>query len=112
MRSVAVLRSIAVAWLTCQFAALCVAALAMCCPGAAPGDLCPMHRLKQAEPKCLMRAACEPTDAALVALSTGAGVLPHFSISFASLQSLEPVHAIALSTLARADRPDAPPPKA
>jgi hypothetical protein len=111
MRSVAVLRSIAVAWLTCQFAALSVAALAMCCPGARPGDLCPMHRMKPAEPTCLMRAACEPTDAALVALSTGAGAFPHFSISFGALQSLEPVLAIAPSTLARADRPEAPPPK-
>lgn len=111
MRSAAVLRSIAVVWLTCQLAALCVAALAMCCPGARPGDLCPMHRMKQAEPKCLMRAACEPTDAALVALSTGAGVLPHFSITSGALQSLERVAAAEPSTLARADRPDAPPPK-
>jgi len=98
-------------WLTSQIAAVCVASLAMCCPGARPGDLCPMHRMKQAEPKCLMRAACAPSDATLVALADGTGILTHFSISFGTLQSLDPITAIAPSPFARADRPDAPPPK-
>jgi hypothetical protein len=89
-----------------------VAALAMCCPHARPGELCPMHHAKQAEPKCSMRAACAPSDASLVSLSGGLGLFQVFSTSFAPLQSLHPVHAMAPSPLARADRPDAPPPKA
>jgi len=106
------LRSVAIAWLTCHIAAVCVASLAMCCPDARPGALCPMHHAKQAEPKCLMRAACAPSDASLVSLAGGLGLLTHFSISFGSLQSLDPVSAITPSPLARADRPDSPPPKA
>lgn len=112
MRSVRLLRSIAAAWLTCQLAAVCVAAAALCCPGAEPGEICPMHQAKPAESTCKMRAACEPLDASLVALASGLGDLPHLSTSFIPLQSLEPVSAVTPSPLARADVPDAPPPKA
>jgi hypothetical protein len=84
----------------------------MCCPHAKPGELCPMHHAKQAEPKCTMRAACAPSDAALVSLAGGLGLFPDFSITFASLQSFDRVVAIAPTPLVRANHPDAPPPKA
>jgi hypothetical protein len=89
-----------------------MASLAMCCPHAKPGDLCPMHRSKQADEKCQMRAACAPSDSALVALADGVGDFQDFSISVGALQSLEPTPTIAPSPFSRADRPDAPPPKA
>ena len=111
MRSSGFLRSVAAVWLTCQLAAMCVVALAMCCPNAAPGDLCPMHHAKPAQSDCQMRAACAPTDATLVSLATGVGLLPHFSTTFVTLQSLDAPSAPTPLTLARADRPDAPPPK-
>jgi len=111
MRSSGFLRLVAVAWLTCQLAAMCVVALAMCCPNAAPGDICPMHHAKPAESDCLMRAACAPTDSTLVSLATGVGLLPHFSTTFVTLQSVDAPTAPAPSAHARADRPDAPPPK-
>src|SRR5882672_4705492 len=108
MRSSGFLRSVAVVWLTCQLAAVCVVALAMCCPNAAPGDVCPMHHAKPAESDCLMRAACAPNDSTLVALATGVGLLPHFSTTSVTLQSLEAPSPLTPSALARAERPDAP----
>jgi hypothetical protein len=111
MRSIGFLRSVVVVWLTCQLAAVCVVALAMCCPNAQPGDVCPMHHAKPAESECLMRAACAPTDSTLVSMASGVGLLTHFSTTFVALQSLDTVRPIAPSALARADRPDAPPPK-
>ena len=111
MRSLRFLRSVAVVWLSCQLAAVCVVALAMCCPNAAPGDVCPMHHAKPAESDCLMRAACTPTDSTLVSLATSVGLLPHFPTTFVTLQSVDAPSAPTPSALARADRPDAPPPK-
>jgi hypothetical protein len=112
MRSVRLLRSIAAIWLACQLGAVSVAALALCCPSGEPGKICPMHQAKPAESTCQMRAGCEPTDAALVALTIGLGDLQHLSTSFVPLQSLDRVAALAPPAMSRADRPDAPPPKA
>ena len=111
MRSSGFLRSVAVVWLTCQLAAVCVVALAMCCPNATPGDVCPMHHAKPAQSDCLMRAACAPTDSTLVALATGVGMPPQSSTTFVPLQSLDAPDAPTKSAIARTDRPDAPPPK-
>jgi hypothetical protein len=111
MRSSRLLRSVAIVWLMCQLAAVCAVALAMCCPNAAPGDVCPMHHAKPAESDCLMRAACAPTDSTLVALSTGVGLPPQFFTTFVPLQSLDAPDAPTMLAIARADRPDAPPPK-
>ena len=111
MRSVRFLRSVALVWLTCQLAAVCVAALAMCCPNARPGDLCPIHHAKPAESECLMRASCAPTDSALVSLASGVGALTHFPTTFVALQSLDAPRAVFPLVLARADGPEAPPPK-
>jgi len=124
MRSVGFLRSVAVVWLTCHLAAVCVAAVAACCPpahhedqqteccpGVGPGQVCPMHHTTEGKPECVMRSTCGHTDAALVSLSGGIGVLPHFSTSFVTFQSLDPVSALTVSAIARAERPDSPPPR-
>src|SRR5881398_275591 len=48
-----------------------------CCPGLLPGQVCPMHHTKQdGKRTCKMRSACTATDAALIALTGGVGVLP------------------------------------
>jgi hypothetical protein len=112
MRSLVVLRSVGIAWLTCQILSVCMASLAMCCPHARPGEVCPMHHAKQAESKCAMRSACAPSDASLVSMAAGLGLFEDLPITFAGLQSLDPVRTIVPSPLARANHPDAPPPKA
>jgi hypothetical protein len=70
-----------------------------------------MHHTTEGKPECVMRSTCGHTDAALVSLSGGIGVLPHFSTSFVTFQSLDPVSALTVSAIARAERPDSPPPR-
>jgi hypothetical protein len=74
-----------------------------------------MHRAKegdsQGKTSCRLRDACNRSDAALVSLAGGLGILPDFSTSSVTLQSLEPLRGIVPSAIARADRPDAPPPR-
>jgi hypothetical protein len=59
-----------------------------------------------------MRSASGPVDAALLSLIGTAGLLPSLSGSFVTLQSLEPISGAVPSSIARAERPDAPPPRA
>src|SRR5947207_962818 len=73
--------------LACQIAGAAAAPLAFslrgvptidddkCCPGLQPGQICPMHHTKEGERTCKMRNACAQSDAALIALAMGAGVL-------------------------------------
>src|SRR5262249_37114301 len=118
------LRSVAVVWLACHLAAVCVAAVAACCPpahhedkqteccpGVGPGQGCPMHHTTQGKPQCGMRSTRRPTHAALLSLSPGIGLVPHFSTTLVTMQSLDTVRATTPSALARAERPDSPPPR-
>jgi len=117
------LRSIAIVWLACQLVAVCVVTVAACCPpsdhhqqtkccpGVGPGQVCPMHHTKEGEPECVMRSMCGHADAALISLAGGLGLLPHLSTSLVTLQSLDAMSAMTPSALARADRPDSPPPR-
>src|SRR5438105_5067766 len=48
-----------------------------CCPGLLPGQICPMHHTKEdGKRTCKMRGGCAASDAALLALAGGVGVLP------------------------------------
>jgi hypothetical protein len=123
-----VLRLAAAAWVVCQLAGVVAAPLAMrfapalesehhatkcACPGVAPGQTCPMHHTTRGDGReCLMRSASSPADAALLSLVGTSGLLPSLSSSPVILQSLEAISAAAPSAIARADRPDAPPPRA
>jgi hypothetical protein len=124
MRSASLLRSVAVVWLTCHLGAVCVAAVAACCPpahhadqqaeccpGVGPGQVCPMHHTTEGKPECVMRSTCGHSDAALVSLAGGVGLPPHFSTTPVTLQSLDTMSAIAPSALSRAEHPDSPPPR-
>ena len=70
------------AWLLCQIANVAAAPLTFCCqnvasaedeeeccPGLLPGQVCPMHHVKEGEPTCKMRGVCSGTDASIVALA-------------------------------------------
>src|SRR5437763_1488558 len=77
------------AWLLCQLANVAAAPLTFCCqnvataddeekccPGLLPGQVCPMHHTKEGVRTCKMRAVCSGTEASIVALAGGFGVMP------------------------------------
>ena len=119
-------RFVAAASVVCQLASVAAAPLAMrfapeaehhatkcMCPGVEPGHTCPMHHTTRGDGReCLMRSASGPVDAALLSLIGTAGLLPSLSGSLVTYLSLEPISAAVPSAIARADRPDAPPPRA
>ena len=111
-------------WLASQIAGVAAAPLAFCCarvvtaddeekccPGLLPGQVCPMHHTTEGKPECVMLSTCGHTDAALVSLAGGIGLLPHFSTTLFALQSLDTVSAMTPSAIARSERPDSPPPR-
>ena len=112
------------AWFACQVAALAAAPAALCvstpepahhdtvcCPGLKPGQVCPMHHTREDIQTCAMVSTCDPSHAALLPLVAAAGLLPQAQavapIDF-SVQSVLPLTARAI---ARAERPDSPPPR-
>jgi hypothetical protein len=122
-----IVRSVAFAWLVCQLVAIAAAPLSLCCaempaadhhqekrccPGLLPGQVCPMHHTRAGDKTCAMRSACGRIDPALVSLVAGLGVLPHLTTALVAFEPLAPIAAIAASPMARADRPDLPPPRA
>ena len=114
------LRAFAGAWLAFQLVAL-VSPLtlfgdsfgidqASCCPGIGPGQICPMHHKSAADRTCKMESACAHHDAALLTiLATGALPAAPSTLHTASHRAADA--APAVSTLSRATRPDAPPPR-
>lgn len=119
------LRITAAIWIVIQLAAVCAAPVvlacahvptaaddeAACCPGLLPGQVCPMHHTREGAQKCHMRSACGSSDASLVTLTFGVGVLP----SNATLVAIAPIAtaaaAPAAGAIARPDRPEPPPPR-
>ena len=77
------LRLATAAWLACQMAAMVGAPVVLhampsiaaaasdedCCPGVAPGQVCPMHHTKAGARHCAIRSACGSQDAALLPLA-------------------------------------------
>jgi hypothetical protein len=110
-----------------------------CCRNLKPGQTCPMHRKTRppekaagtqvhthdghaepsaaaegdagtAEEPCVVRSACAPSDAALLALTGTIGLLPsRFAVSILERATL--VTTEAPSFLARSNLPDPPPPR-
>jgi len=121
-----IVRSVASAWLLCQLVAIAAAPLSLCCaempaahhqqkkccPGLLPGQVCPMHHTREGEDTCVMRSACGRIDPALVSLAAGLGVLPHLTTALVTFDLLAPIGVSAPSPMARANRPDLPPPRA
>jgi hypothetical protein len=113
------------AWLLCQIANVAAAPLTFCCqnvatagddekccPGLLPGQVCPMHHTKEGERTCKMRAVCAGTDASLVALAGGLGVMPPATVSVSVFVLGDLPNPAAQSAILRTDRPESPPPRA
>jgi hypothetical protein len=115
-------------WLASQVAGIVAAPLAFCCeraahvdddeeccPGLAPGQICPMHHKRagdRKEPVCKMRDACGTADAALVSLAGVVGLLPHTTTAVSAFEVGDVVRVSFSSAILRARPPDPPPPRA
>jgi hypothetical protein len=115
-------------WLACQIAGIVAAPLAFCCqtravaiddeeccPGLAPGQICPMHHVRkgdQKQPACKMRDACGRTDAGLVSLAGLVGLLPAATAAVSHFEVGDAVAASGPTTISLASRPESPPPRA
>jgi hypothetical protein len=72
-----------------------------------------MHRAPNRETSdtdCSVRSAHVPSDALLLALDTGLGLLPVFTDAPAEL-FIEPIEPVSISRVDRSILPHAPPPK-
>jgi hypothetical protein len=92
-----------------------------CCKGMAPGQMCPLHKHRQAAKdtahhdeapaRCAMRSGCAPVDPALISFGFGLGVLPP-AVSLDVIQVSIPVPAGPFAAVHRARSLDPPPPRA
>ncbi len=112
-------------WLACQVAGVVAAPLAFCCqsavaadddhpccPGLQPGQICPMHHTRAGERTCKMRDACGRADAGLVSLAGIVGLLPRPTAVVSAFDPGDAIASSAPAALARAYRPESPPPRA
>jgi len=117
-------------WLACQIAGVVAAPLAFCCqsvpsaddedccPGLLPGQVCPMHHTRAGDHTrggdrtCKMRNACGRADAALVSLAGVVGLMPRATLVVNAFDPGDTVRDLTPSALARAFRPESPPPRA
>jgi hypothetical protein len=121
------LRAIAAAWLVCQLAGLIAAPISVwmgaveavasagddCCPGVAPGQVCPMHHTREGAKHCVMRGDCAASTAALLTLVGGVGLAPPHILSLADPLAASGSALLPASTaIARAELPESPPPRA
>ena len=121
------LRALACAWVVCQLAGIVAGPLAVyfgpaeaiassedaCCPGVAPGQVCPMHHTREGTKHCVMRNACAASTAALLTLVGGVGLMPTPSASSADASAPSgPASLFASATIARPELPESPPPRA
>jgi hypothetical protein len=110
-------------WITCQMAGVVAAPLAFCCqrvataddekccPGLLPGQICPMHHTREGDRTCKMRDACGRADAGLVLLAGVVGLLPRPTPVVSAFDFGDAVASSASSAIARAYRPESPPPR-
>jgi hypothetical protein len=120
-------RLLACGWLTLQLAGFLATPVAICsahagaasshhqtkcCPGIAPGQLCPMHHAREGERTCVMRATCGHGDAALLSLFAVAGLPSHRAIAVYFIPTADRVEPLTSAPIARVDIPDSPPPRA
>jgi hypothetical protein len=112
-------------WLACQSIGMAAAPLELCCagastatsdedvccPGLLPGQVCPMHHTREGHTTCKMRGVCGSSDAALFSLSGGIGVVPQATSSVTAFALREFIRPASVNLIARAQSPDAPPPR-
>ena len=113
------------AWLLCQIANVAAAPLTFscqnvatagddekCCPGLLPGQVCPMHHVKEGERTCKMRGVCTGTDASIVALASGLGAMPASTTVVSMFDLGDQARSAPRLAILRAGRPESPPPRA
>jgi hypothetical protein len=111
-------------WLVCQVAGLAAAPVGYycrgvqtvdddkCCPGLLPGQVCPMHHTQEGKKTCKMRSACSASDAAVLALAGGIGVMPAATPLVNVFDPGRFLAGVSSSALSRAFVPESPPPRA
>jgi hypothetical protein len=126
------LPALAFVWLCSQVAGLAAAPIVFacaadasesdlheCCKNLAPGQQCPMHHKPHDEPDdsrsnepgaCVMRSACAPTEAALLALAGTLGIPSTTALPLSRSGAL-PTAVAGSRTILRAETPTSPPPR-
>jgi hypothetical protein len=114
-------------WLVLQLAALAAAPIALCsrpasglamrhdancCPGIAPGQVCPMHHTREGEPTCTMSSACGTSDIALLSLTFGLSAPVPSAHAVHLVATADLVSSPAPARIVRAELPEPPPPRA
>lgn len=120
-------RIIAGAWLVLQLAALVAAPAALssdrvdppsanhehtCCPGIAPGQICPMHHTREGLRTCTMSGTCRAGDLALMSLMFALGVPVPAANAVRLVTTTDLVPLTAAARIVRAELPESPPPRA
>jgi hypothetical protein len=117
---------LAVLGLACQLAGLAgapavvafgfAAAIDDCgCPNVAPGQMCPMHhhsRKGKDDGTCKMRSGCQPPEVALLSMAGGPGILPGATDVVIAFDFAAAISHLVPTAVARAPRPESPPPRA
>ena len=125
--------AIGIIWLVFQAGVLAVSPFVNCCPapsqstvedddccaGMAPGQICPLHKHRKAPPtnphhdeadRCAIRGGCGPSNAALIPLVFGLGIVPE-PLSLHVILVSNRVPSLAAHTVHRARSLDPPPPR-
>jgi hypothetical protein len=119
------LHALACAWMCCELASVVAGPLAVyfgpaevvassedaCCPGVAPGQVCPMHHTREGAKHCVMRSTCASSTAALLTLVGGVGLLPSVAPSAAVLAVSGAAPRVASTPIVRTELPESPPPR-
>jgi len=120
-------RLVAAVWIVLQVAALAAAPLSLCahapaepaahhdancCPGIAPGQVCPMHHTREGGRTCTMSSACGAGDIALLSLSFALGAPVPLAHALHLNAVRDRVSSLVPARIVRADLPDPPPPRA
>jgi hypothetical protein len=113
-------------WLICQTASLLAAPLSLAhmsvqaamdsddcnCPDVGPGQFCPMHhKQRPGKQTCRICSSSDGADLALVVLTVGLGILSPTPGPVVVPRSSASIAATAVSVVARAERPESPPPR-
>jgi hypothetical protein len=85
---------------------------ANCCPGIAPGQVCPMHHTREGGRTCTMSSACCAGDIALLSLSFALGAPLSSAHTLHFTPTNDRVSSFVPARIARADLPEPPPPRA
>ena len=112
------------AWLACQAVALAAAPITLCgsqpapehhdgvcCPGTKPGQVCPMHHVREGVRTCAIGSPCSASDAALLSLVGTLGLAPVARVVFDVRPIAEPVSTLADAEMTRSELPESPPPR-